>query len=91
MALCRRRSRKFQIPRLGRTILHGPPVPASLWPMGEIANPHDTYFRESFGRAEVARDFLCVHLPPAVLAELDLDSLEIAKDSYVSSDLRPVF
>ena len=37
------------------------------------------------------RDFLRVHLPDAVLAEVDLDSLEISKDTYVSSDLRAVF
>jgi hypothetical protein len=54
-------------------------------PMDEIATPHDTYFRESFGRREVARDFLRVQLPADLLAEIDLDSLEIAKDSYVST------
>ncbi len=59
--------------------------------MDEIANPHDAYFRESFGRAEIAQDFLRVHLPDAVLAEVDLDSLEISKDTYVASNLRAVF
>jgi hypothetical protein len=50
--------------------------------MDDIANPHDVYFRESFGRSEIARDFLRVHLPDVVLAEVDLDSLEISKDTY---------
>jgi predicted transposase/invertase (TIGR01784 family) len=59
--------------------------------MDEIATPHDTYFRESFGRREVAVDFLRVQLPPDLLAEIDLDSLEIAKDSYVTGDLRTAF
>jgi predicted transposase/invertase (TIGR01784 family) len=59
--------------------------------MDEIANPHDAYFRESFGRSEIASDFLRVHLPAAVFAEIDLDSLEISKDTYVSSDLRAVY
>jgi hypothetical protein len=47
--------------------------------MDEIANPHDAYFRESFGRSEIARDFRRVHLPDAVLAEVDLDSLKTAR------------
>ena len=55
--------------------------------MDDITNPHDVYFRESFGRSEIARDFLRVHLPDAVLAEVDLDSLEISKDTDVFSDL----
>jgi predicted transposase/invertase (TIGR01784 family) len=59
--------------------------------MDEIATPHDTYFRESFGRREVALDFLRVQLPAELLAELDLDSLEIGKDTYVSRDLRSAY
>ena len=56
--------------------------------MDEIANPHDAFFRESFGRQEIARDFLQHHLPDDLLTDIDLDSLEIGKDTYVSSDLR---
>ena len=56
--------------------------------MDVIANPHDAFFRESFSRREVAADFLQNHLPPALLAQLDLNSLELDKDSYVSPDLR---
>jgi len=59
--------------------------------MDEIANPHGTYFRESFGRREVARNFPRVQLPADLLAGIEFDSLEIAKDTYVSSDLRPAF
>ena len=57
-------------------------------PMDDIATPHDTYFRESFSRREVASDFLRAQLPAGLLAEIDLDSLMIGKDSYVSRDLR---
>lgn len=56
--------------------------------MDEIATPHDTFFRESFGRREIAVDFLRWQLPAALLAELDLGTLTIAKDTYVSADLR---
>ncbi|WP_207191837.1 Rpn family recombination-promoting nuclease/putative transposase [Halochromatium roseum] len=50
-------------------------------PMDEINNPHDVYFRESFTRREIAQDFLRQHLPAELLEVVDLDSLEISKDS----------
>jgi hypothetical protein len=52
--------------------------------MDEIASPHDRYFRESFARIEVARDFLRHNLPAAVLAGLDLGTLSIATDTHVA-------
>ena len=59
--------------------------------MDDIASPHDTFFRESFSRREIATDLLRWHLPADLLAEIDLDTLEISKDSYVSSDLRSAY
>ncbi|MFB1502052.1 Rpn family recombination-promoting nuclease/putative transposase, partial [Thiocapsa sp. N5-Cardenillas] len=59
--------------------------------MDEIASPHDTFFRESFSRREIALDFLRWHLPAELLAEIDLDTLDIGKDSYVASDLRTAY
>ena len=56
--------------------------------MDKINNPHDVYFRESFTRREIAQDFLRWHLPAELLEFVDLDSLEISKDSYVSKELR---
>ncbi|WP_295446405.1 Rpn family recombination-promoting nuclease/putative transposase [uncultured Thiodictyon sp.] len=55
--------------------------------MDELGTPHDRYFRESFGRLEIARDFLFQNLPAALLAEIDLTTLEISKDTYVGEDL----
>jgi len=46
--------------------------------MDEIATPHDTFFRESFGRREIAGDFLRHHLPAELLAAIDLGTLEIS-------------
>jgi predicted transposase/invertase (TIGR01784 family) len=54
----------------------------------ELATPHDRYFRESFARVEVARDFLAHQLPAALLAEVDLSTLEIAADTFIAEDLR---
>jgi hypothetical protein len=59
--------------------------------MDRISSPHDTFFRESFTRREVARDFLRCQLQPALLAELDLTTLEISKDTYVASNLRTAY
>jgi hypothetical protein len=56
--------------------------------MSELGSPHDRYFRESFGHIEVARDFLRHQLPHALLALVDLDTLEIAPDTHVATDLR---
>jgi len=59
--------------------------------MDDIANPHDAFFRESFGRREIAQDFLRNQLPPDLLAEVDLGTLGVSKDSYVATDLRSAY
>jgi predicted transposase YdaD len=56
--------------------------------MDPIPNPHDRFFRESFGRRDIARDFLRHHRPGELLAQLDLETLAIAKDSYITKELR---
>ena len=45
--------------------------------MSELQNPHDRFFRETFSRLEVARDFLTEYLPSEVVAVLNLDTLEL--------------
>ena len=59
--------------------------------MDPVPTPHDCFFRENFGRREIAQDFLHSHLPAAILAEVDLSTLTIAKDTYVSPDLRQAY
>jgi predicted transposase/invertase (TIGR01784 family) len=59
--------------------------------MSELQNPHDRFFRETFSRLEVARDFLTEYLPSEVVAVLNLDTLELQKDSFVDQDLREHF
>jgi hypothetical protein len=55
--------------------------------MDELGTPNDRYFRESFGRLEIAPDFLLQNLPATLLAEIDCTTLEIAKDTDVDEDL----
>ena len=56
--------------------------------MDPIPTPHDRFFRESFGHREIAQDFLSHQLPEDLLAEIDLETLAIGKDSYISKELR---
>jgi len=60
-------------------------------PTDNITNPHDKFFRETFSRQEVARDFVKYHLPPDVVSLLDPDSLEISKDSFIDPALEEHF
>ena len=73
-----------------------PPVDKVTWepytaPMDEIKQPHDHFFQHSFARREVAADFLRNYLPEPVRRLLDLDTLELTKDSFVDEALRDHF
>ncbi len=56
-----------------------------------IPSPHDSFFKEMFTKKEVARDHLLNFLPVEVLSNLDLDTLEITKDSFVDPELKEHF
>ncbi len=45
--------------------------------MSEISHPHDKFFKETFSRVEVARDFLSNYLPPSAIEGLDLNTMEL--------------
>jgi len=55
--------------------------------MTTLANPHDHFFKSVFSEPALAGDFLVHHLPPEVLALLDLAQLEIRKDSFIDPEL----
>ena len=56
-----------------------------------LTNPHDKFFKETFSRIEIARDFMARYLPPEVAAALDLETLEARPDSFVDPDLQEQF
>jgi predicted transposase/invertase (TIGR01784 family) len=56
-----------------------------------VPNPYDRFFRETFSRLDVARDFLMHYLPSELAARLDLQGLEQVPDSFVDEDLREHF
>src|SRR5690625_1608296 len=41
-----------------------------------IQNPHDKFFKETFGDLMVTKDFLHHYLPPTLLQATDLNTLE---------------
>lgn len=59
--------------------------------MEYLPNPHDRLFKETWSRKENAQSFLRNFLPDYLLSSIDLDSLEICKDSFVEEDLKEYF
>ena len=59
--------------------------------MENIANPHDKLFKEAWSNRETAQDFLQQYLPREVLELVDLNTLEISKDSFVEKELKDYF
>ncbi len=51
--------------------------------MGDISNPYDKLFRETWSNRAFAQDFLQNYLPDTILQRIDLESLSISKDSFV--------
>lgn len=59
--------------------------------MKQVPNPHDTFFKRTFARLEVAAEFLRHYLPAEVAGLLDLTQLTLEKDSFVDAKLRQHF
>ncbi|WP_295437475.1 Rpn family recombination-promoting nuclease/putative transposase [uncultured Thiodictyon sp.] len=53
--------------------------------MDAITAPHDAFFRESFGRRDVALDFLRHHLPPELLTAMALIFVPASRSRGVRS------
>ena len=52
-----------------------------------ITDPHDAFFKELFGRQELAIDFFRCYLPTQIYARIDPQSLKLVKDSFVDKEL----
>ena len=53
--------------------------------------PHDAIFKTFLSRVETARDFIMLHLPPALLRLCNLDTLQLASGSFLEENLRPYY
>ncbi|KXB09173.1 hypothetical protein AKJ60_00820 [candidate division MSBL1 archaeon SCGC-AAA385M11] len=50
--------------------------------------PHDNVVKNILGREEVARDFVRYYLPEEISKDLDLETLEVSTQSFVSNQLK---
>jgi len=56
-----------------------------------IENPHDSFFKSMLGKKENAIDFLQNYLPEKIIQIIDLNYLEIRKDTFVEKELQAYF
>ena len=49
---------------------------------------HDRYFKAIMELSEVSTEFFTKHLPPALLAQLNLKTLKLEKDSFIRDSLK---
>jgi predicted transposase/invertase (TIGR01784 family) len=54
-------------------------------------NLHDSVFKKFLTHPDTARDFLELHLPPALLQFCDLNTLKLESGSFIESDLRTYY
>ena len=54
----------------------------------KLPTPHNNLFHYALLHAQAARDLMQTHLPVDLVAALDLDSLELQKDTFVDEELR---
>jgi predicted transposase/invertase (TIGR01784 family) len=53
--------------------------------------PHDAIFKKFLAHPDTAREFLGIHLPPALRAVCDLTTLSLKPDSFVEPGLRAAY
>ena len=53
--------------------------------------PHDGFFKATFGRQAIARDFIAHYLPAALTQHMDLVHLTVDQEGYVADTLKEYF
>ena len=59
--------------------------------MKKLNNPHDKFLKETLSRKENAVGFIQNYLPQEIVTMIDLDNIEIEKDSYITKNLQEYF
>ena len=54
----------------------------------EIGSAHNNLFQNILGREDMARDFVRYYMLAEIVGDLDLDTLEVASESYISDNLK---
>lgn len=57
-------------------------------PEEKLISPHDKFFKATFSNLEVTADFLENYLPEPILKMVELENLEIQKDSFIDEKLK---
>ncbi|WP_146913877.1 Rpn family recombination-promoting nuclease/putative transposase, partial [Halolactibacillus halophilus] len=57
----------------------------------QVQNPHDKFFKETFKNPQVTKDFITYYLPPSLVKQIDVNTLEPQKDSFINKELEEVF
>ena len=57
----------------------------------KLPTPHNNFFQYALSHPAAARNLIEMHLPADLVQILDLDSLELQKDSFVDDELRDSF
>ncbi len=57
----------------------------------KLVNPHDKLFRKTWSNIDIAKDYLNNYLPGLLLKRIDLNSLEISKDSLIEKELEDYY
>jgi len=55
------------------------------------SKPHDRLFKEMFSRREVVISYIENFIPKKIVSNMDLSTLEISKDSFISKDLKELY
>lgn len=56
-----------------------------------INNPHDKYFKTILNEKEQAKSFIENYLPDHLVKAIDMESLKLLKDSFISKDLKEFY
>ncbi|WP_313686815.1 Rpn family recombination-promoting nuclease/putative transposase [Pantoea sp.] len=59
--------------------------------MSVIPAPHDALFKRFLSHPPIARQFLEIHLPPAIRQHCDLDTLQLVTTTFIERDLRALY
>lgn len=59
--------------------------------MKKVKNPHDRYFKKAMSIKKVAKDFFEQHLATEILDHIDLNTLSLQSNSFVSKKLKSRF
>lgn len=59
--------------------------------MSQIHHPHDSLFKNAFGKKVVTKDFLLNRLSPEILANIDIESLQRKNNSFINEQLKAYY